>query len=263
MIYLHDIFVNWVDGGSRAHQIPEYHEWRTTDGTELMDTIPVVHVKSELYNYLEDGYIDIPPDILNQVHKESRRVNPETKRKNIVEYAFILTDGHHVMAINTEGDTKPNLKSRLVPKQEKLVLEYVADLTARHYHFVPEDYEEVDETLGGRILSLDPEYMLGLTRTEKEMKEIVMDCLFNISCSENILEVRYWFVELFPKEYSKDLILEKDWMVQKMFDFLKVGWSKQHEEFGTVLVKYYDIYKTDWAALIKTHKDELPSEQKV
>jgi hypothetical protein len=261
MKYLHDVWVNWSDGGSRAHQIPEYHEWRKDDYVELMDQIPVIVLEPESFTVLEDGYVDIPKEILEMVFKQAARINPETKRRNKVEYAFIITDKTRVLAINTESDTKPNLKSRLLPRQENFTTEMVEFDEPLPVKVVADEYEdgEVEEILGDDILSLKPEYMIGLTRDEKEMKEMVMDCLFNISCSEDYHEVYYWYVELFPKEYNPAVELEMDDMVQKMFDLLKVGWTQQHVDFGTQLIKAYDIYKEDWAAIIKKikHKDKV------
>jgi hypothetical protein len=80
--------------------------------------------------------------------------------------------------------------------------------------------------------------------------------LFNVSCSENPNEVFYWYLELFPTEYNGGTIPEKDSMIQKMFDFLKVGWSPEHVAFGSQMVKFNDndIYKDEWKELILRSK---------
>jgi hypothetical protein len=254
MLILHDIWVNWAES-SRAYSIPEYHEWKKDDEVELIDTIPMIIVEPELFNILEDDYLDIPAALLKEVHRVAKKVNKETNRKKLVDYCFIATDMQRIIAIDTEGDTKPNLKSRLAPRNEAFALEIAQDCGEPTQYPLPKDeFEglEVDTSLMGQILSFDPEYFTGLTRTEKEMKEILLDCLFNVSCSENPHEVFYWYLELFPTEYNNGSIPEHDDMIRKMFDFLKIGWSQQHVDYGSHLIRFNDndIYKDEWKELV-------------
>lgn len=257
MNYLHDVHVNWVDGGSRKHEIPEYFEWKEGDPEELMETLPLVIIKHELFTILEDGYVDIPKDLLSMVHRVAVKINPVTKRKNKVEYCFAVTDGVRVVVINTEGDNMPNLKSRIAPDRERFALE-LAEEYPKYTFEIPSGYtvEEHEDVTG--FFSTSPKDYVGLTRTEKEMKQIVLDCLFNLSGSDNKFEVFYWFVEVFPELNSQTTLaaLSKEEMVQHLFDFLRKGWSKCHEEFGTNMIKVApnDIYKDEWVNLLKEKK---------
>lgn len=258
MKYLHDVYVNWVDGGSRSHEIPEYFEWKDGDPVEMFDEIMLVRVTPKFFNILNDGYEVIPNELLKMVYNTAKRINPNTKRRNQVAYAFVASDGEHAIVINTEGDDKPNLKSRLVIRHETLALEMVNDI-GKIYDFDGElsDCEE-DNSLEAMILSSSPKDYIGLTRIEKEMKQIVFDCLYNLSLSKNIAEVKYWYIELFP-EMIGDEILEKvqaESMILDMFDYLRQGWSKRHEEWGTLAVKYEpnDIYTDEWKDLVKESK---------
>jgi hypothetical protein len=252
---IHDVQFNWVDGGSRRHEIPEYHEWKKGDTLELYDSVPVVKVEPALFNALEDGYEEIPKELLEFVHKVARRINPETHRKNQVEYCFVATDGKNVIAINTEGDNKPNLKSRLNLRHDQFVIGDLApDMEVLECTFTPEEYD-VNESLEAYIMASVPEDNIGLTRTEKEMKQIVLEGLYNLSLSENKAEVFYWFVELFP-DLNKPVTLAAmtiETMIKEMFSYLRKGWTKDHQYWGSLIVKVApnDIYKDEWAALVK------------
>lgn len=255
--FIHDVYVNWTDGGTRKHNIPEYHEWnQDTDTIDLMDIMPVLFIEPDLFKVLEDKYVDIPSELLTEVYRKAKIVNSRTKRTNIVDYAFIITDGNNVLAINTEGDNKPNMKSRLIPRQENLVREIAMGYNAKHYD-IPEELEpEVVVSELAKMIYLEPEDVLGLTRAEREMKEIIVDCLFDLAHSLNPAEVMYWFVELFPYRYHPDLAKEYsiEEMITKIHNFIKKGWSKQHEDFGTNLVKVHTIFTDDWKQLLKASK---------
>lgn len=268
MLYLHDVYVNWVDGGSRKHEIPEYFEWKDEDPTEFLDTVPLIIVEPEFFSVLEDGYVDIPTELLSMVHRVTVKINPDTKRKNKVDYCFVMTDRVRVMVINTEGDNKPNLKSRLAVRNELYVLDLAADEDYKPYRFTiePDEYEVADNSsLEEKMLSVGPEVYVGLTRVEREMKTILMDCLFNLSTSDNKAEVYYWFIELFPDLYHPTTYAASTnkYMVEEIFNFLKVGWGTTHVEYGTNLVKVEPnkIYKEDWASLVKEakRKDKVES----
>jgi hypothetical protein len=261
---LRDVWVNWVDGNSRAHEVPQFHEWNKEEKVDLMDEIPLVVVEPELFTLLEDSCVEIPKELLQEVHRKAIRRNPETKRQNKVAYAFVVTDGARIVAIDTAGGKEPTYKSRLVPRQEQLVLALVDGEEPTKYEVGDVSLEEKDESLMGQILSFDPEYFVGLTRVEREMKEILLDCLFNLSCSENFDEVYYWYVELFPEEYSTELRIEMEPMIERMFIFIKAGWTERHVEFGTQLVKFHDIYQEEWKELLEKYKskDYSPKKEK-
>jgi len=197
LYYIHDVWVNWVDGTSKGYEIPEYHEWRKDDIVELYDQLPVAKVTKDFFNFLENDYGVIPHTLLDEVHL--RAAKREDRKRIKVEHAFVISDGENVLAINTDGDNKPNMKSRLVPRHERLVLEIVEEEPVFEFEWTaPEHFVEDDDSLMSQILDLKAEYLVGLTRTEREMKEIVMDCLFNLCVSENRAEVKYWYIVLFP-----------------------------------------------------------------
>jgi hypothetical protein len=255
-MYAYDVWVNWVDGMCKGFAVPEYHEWDKSDEVELMVQLPILYVTTELFDDIENGFDPLPKAMLEEIYRKSARaVNNKEVR---VDYAAVLTDGERYLAFDTDGEHVPNLKSRLMPRQERLVADQIEFTEPKDFGYKPEKIE-VDKTLVGKILSLEPVHMVGLTRRERQMKELLMDCLFQLSCSDNIEEVRYWFTDLFWG-MKDDIVVETltiEQMVYDMTDYLQDGWDEQHEEFGTKLAKYFDNYYGLWEDLYKVKKDKL------
>lgn len=118
VLYLHDVWTNWVDGEPNPYLVSEFHGWKKDDNVILFDQIPLVIVDENLYNYLEFGLNEVPLDILMEVYRKAYiRINHERKQ---VEYAFIVTDKKRIMAIEVYS-LRVFKKSRLIPRQEQLV----------------------------------------------------------------------------------------------------------------------------------------------
>jgi len=261
MLYVHDVWVNWFEGATKGHAVPEFEAWRKTDNVELLDQSPLLYVTEELFDYVENGMEPLPQEMLKAIHQSAYiRKNHE---RTALEYAAVITDGIRVLAFDTdefpaeEGLSDPGTpvwplkKSRLIPRQYQLVLEMIEG-------YEPEDFgatfvtEKAEETVEARILNITDVHMLGLTRREKEMKEILMDCLYQLSQSENMEEVRYWYTELFPGSMID--ITTENWtitqMVLDMHDHLSEGWDEQHTDIGLKLTRYFQMDE-EWVELHK------------
>jgi hypothetical protein len=255
-MYAYDMWVNWVDGMCKGYNVPEYHEWDKSDEVELMVQLPILHVTAELFEHIENGFDPLPKEMLTEIYRRSARASDGEEVK--VDYAAVITDGERFLAFDTDGENVPNYKSRLMPKQEREVDARIQFTDPKDYGFEPIEYA-ADKTLAGKILNIQPVHMVGLTRREKRMKEILMDCLFQLSCSDNIEEVRYWFTDLFWG-MKDDIVIESmtiEEMVYDMTDYLQEGWDEQHEEFGTSIAKYFDNYIGLWEDLQKVKMDKV------
>jgi len=254
MLYLHDVWTNWVSGMGKAHHVIAFHEWDKTDGVELTDQTPLLYVTKELMDFIENGCGELPKEMLEAI--EDRSYIRKNHDRIQVKYAAVITDGIRVMAFDTVESVVPTKKSRLIPRQEQLVYEMIAGTEEYDYGFNPEDHEvdmSGEVTVGAQILDIKDVHMIGLTRRERDMKEILMNCLFELVCSENINEVRYWYTELFPGSMvdimEEEMTIED--MVADMHDHLSEGWDEQHVNFGHKFVPYYDLYTEDWKHLHK------------
>lgn len=255
---MYDVWVSWVDGRIARNRVLEFFEWAEDDSVDMFEEMAVIRVEPELYNFIESEYEKIPNQLLEMMKGQSRKRNPKTNRVRKEDYAAVITDGERVIAIFTEGDTKPKLKSRLIPRQEALVFKMVKGHEAVDVEWErPAHDESPEEDLMDQLLSSDIKYTIGLTRKERELREILMEAIFRLSCSENDSEIMYWYVELFPEMYESHNTVSRDDKMRAIWDKLKTGWSNRHLEFGNGLVRHYDDNRDKWEKLTKTKKEKV------
>jgi hypothetical protein len=239
MLYLHDVWVNWFEGEENGYNVCHFHEWRKDDGVELLDQAPLLKVEPILFHYIENDLSELPQQLLDDIFQKAYlRKNHERVQ---LEYCFVVTDGVGILAVDTIGYSIPIRKSRLIPRQEQLVYEMIANHDARKYHFLQ---NSVDKDF--HILSPEPELMTGLTRKERQLKQLLFMALDQLHTSKNEAEVRYWFTEWCPEQYSaiQELNFENAW--EQLFEETKYGWTKRHETFCENLIKGQPFFEKLW-----------------
>lgn len=171
MLYLHDVWVNWFEGEENGYNVCHFHEWRKDDCVELLDQAPLLKVNPLLFHYIENDLSELPQQLLQDVYQKAYiRKNHERTQ---VEYCFIVTDGTNILAIDTMGYHIPIRKSRLIPRQEQLVYEMIADQEELEYKFSEDELNKKEH----HILSPSPETMRGLTRKERQLKQLLFMAL--------------------------------------------------------------------------------------
>jgi hypothetical protein len=239
MLYLHDVWVNWFEGEENGYNVCHFHEWRKDDGVELLDQVPLVKVEEVLYNYIENDLSELPQQLLDDIFQKAYlRKNHERVQ---LEYCFVITDGVGILVVDTIGYSIPIRKSRLIPRQEQLVYEMIATHDPKVYKFNPHQ-----ERKDFHILSPEPVLMTGLTRKERQLKQLLFMALDQLHSSKNEAEVRYWFTEWCPEQYSaiQELNFESAW--QQLFEETKYGWTKRHETFCENLIKGQPFFEKLW-----------------
>ncbi|MGG1676580.1 YjbA family protein [Neobacillus sp. NRS-1170] len=239
MLYLHDVWVNWFEGEENGYNVCHFHEWRKDDGVELLDQVPLLKVEPILFNYIENDLSELPQQLLDDIYQKAYlRKNHERVQ---LDYCFVITDGTGILAVDTIGYNIPIRKSRLIPRQEQLVYEMIGTHDAQKYHF----YQQ-PKTKDFHILSPEPELMTGLTRKERQLKQLLFMALDQLLSSNNEAEIRYWFTEWCPEQYStiQELNFEEAW--EQLFDEAKYGWSKKHETFCENLIKGQPFFEKLW-----------------
>lgn len=239
MLYLHDVWVNWFEGEENGYNVCHFHEWRKDDGVELLDQVPLLKVESILFNYIENDLSELPQQLLDDIYQKAYlRKNHERVQ---LEYCFVVTDGVGILAVDTIGYNIPIRKSRLIPRQEQLVYEMIGTHEAQKYHF----YQQ-SKTKDFHILSPEPNLMRGLTRKERQLKQLLFMALDQLLSSNNEAEIRYWFTEWCPEQYStiQELNFEEAW--EQLFEEAKYGWSKKHETFCENLIKGQPFFEKLW-----------------
>lgn len=221
MLYLHDVWVNWFEGEENGYNVCHFHEWRRgEDVIELLDQAPLLYIKRDLYNQIENDLVDLPQALLNDVYKKAYlRKNHERVQ---LDYCFIITDGQGILAVDTAGYSIPIRKSRLIPRQEQLVYEMIEENEPLTYKFSKNGKKEY------HILSLEPESMFGLTRKERQLKQLLFMALDQLYSSKNTAEVRYWYTEWAPHMYREIQTMAFDEVWNHLYNETKKGWSDKH-----------------------------------
>ena len=240
MLYLHDVWVTWFEGEENGYNICHFHEWRKEDGIELLDQVPLLKVTKSLFIMIENDLKELPPELLKDVYQKAYcRKNHERIQ---LEYCFVMTDGSGIMAVDTMGYQIPIRKSRLIPRQEQLVFDMIANAPTQDYQLASAGKEDK----GYHILSPDPKIMYGLTRKERQLKQLLFMALDHLRSSNNPAEIRYWYTEWSPDKYSyiQSLQFEEAWM--ELFEEVKSGWTYKHELLCERLSKGQPFFEKLW-----------------
>nr|WP_144929049.1 YjbA family protein [Paenibacillus bovis] len=239
MLYLHDVWVNWFEGEENGYNVCHFHEWRRgEDVIELLDQVPLLYIEPILFDYIENNLAELPQALLNDIYKKAYlRKNHERVQ---LEYCFVVTDGKGILAVDTIGYTIPLRKSRLIPRQEQLVYEMIADNNPTIYKFKPDSIKEY------HILSPSPELMSGLTRKERHLKNLMFMALDQLYTSKNTAEIRYWYTEWSPHRYNDIQAMDFEEAWQSLYEETKEGWTEKHVMLCENLVKGQPFFEKLW-----------------
>lgn len=239
MLYLHDVWVNWFEGEENGYGVSHFYEWRKTDQIEIIDQVPLLYINKEMYDYIEDDMNDLPKEMLDMIYK--RTYIRKDQKRIALDYAFIATDGDDMLAIDTIGYQIPLRKSRLIPRQEQLVYQLIKGKKQKNFK-MPCEVPEKEYS----ILSLAPKYMIGLTRSERQLKQVLMIALDQLKTANNLEEMRYWLTEWNPKKYRHLHRMNEREVWQALYAGLKEGWTKSHEELTVKLIKDQPFLEKMW-----------------
>lgn len=239
MLYVHDIWVNWFEGEENGYNVCHFHEWRKSDSIELLDQIPVIYVEADLFDYIENDLQDIPRDLLDLVFE--RAYLKKQHQRIPLDHAFIMTEGVHTMVIDTLGYEIPIRKSRMIPRQERLVLELIKSRKPQEFSFNAKSQDKQYH-----ILSLQPQYMLGLTRKERQLKHLLMLMLDQLNQSKRIDELRYWLTEWTPEQYESIQEMGFEQGFHYLVGEIKQGWSEKHDEICEKMAKGQPFFEKLW-----------------
>ncbi|MFE8696370.1 YjbA family protein [Cytobacillus sp. FJAT-53684] len=239
MLYLHDVWVNWFEGEENGYNVCHFHEWRKDDGVELLDQVPLIKIDPILFNYIENDLSELPQQLLDDIYQKAYlRKNHERVQ---LEYCFVVSDGVGILAVDTIGYNIPIRKSRLIPRQEQLAYEMLDNHDPISYSF--NDQRALKDF---HILSPSPELMNGLTRKERQLKQLLFMALDQLFSSKNVAEVRYWYTEWSPEFYAEIQQMEFNEAWLQLFEQSKYGWTSKHEQFCENLIKGQPFFEKLW-----------------
>ncbi|RCW69730.1 DUF3603 family protein [Saliterribacillus persicus] len=238
MLYLHDVWVNWFEGEENGYNVCHFHEWRKTDQLELLDQVPLLFITKELFHQVENDLQDLPVEMLHKIYK--RAYLRKNQQRKVMEYCCVITDGVEIVVFDTLGYSIPIRKSRLIPRQERLVFETIQGRMREN--FTPKG-KVLKES---HILSLPTSQMIGLTRKERQLKQLVMMAIDQLECIANTEEIRYWLTEWQPHRYKEIRKMTRETAWNILYQELVHGWSDKHEDFCRKLIRGQEFLDHLW-----------------
>lgn len=239
MVMMRDVWVNWFEGEENGYNVCPFHEWRSEDRVEVLDQVKLVRGTPELMDFIEDQLLDLPQNLLNTVYQKSYL------RKNMsriqLDYCFIMTDGERIIAVDTMGYKTPVRKSRLTPRQEQLVYEALVDQELESFE-LNDDVTEKEY----HLLSLSPFELNGLTRRERQLKQLLFMVLDQLNTSASDAELKYWCTEWNPLSYQKLKTKDRDEVWNHLLDGARTGWSENHYKLCEAMVKGNSFFEKLW-----------------
>lgn len=221
MLYMHDVWVNWFEREENGYNVHHFHEWSKKDSVVLLDTTVIVKVTMELFNYIENSLEPIPIEILNDTEGKSflRKKTDRIKLKN----AFVMSDGQNVLAVDCNNSEIAYKKSRLIPRQYQIALDIISDPSNQIYELHRKD----DFTKEYSIISPEPSTMVGLTRREKRLKQILYLVLDEIKMLNNVEKLKYLYGEV---SNSTKMPSNFEALLNDFLDKIAIGWKKEFED---------------------------------
>ncbi|AXF55678.1 DUF3603 family protein [Salicibibacter kimchii] len=239
MARIRDVWVNWFEGEENGYNICHFPEWRSEDKIEVLDIAEVVKVTERLYDQLENSLEVVPRQLLDAVYRKS------ALRKNMsklpLDYCFIATTGTNTMVVDTLGYETPIRKSRLTPRQEKLAIEAIEQAEEPA---CGEEGEPIEKEY--HILSPHPKHMHGLTRKERQLKQLLFMMIDQLDTSGQEAEIRYWYTEWMPEKYMEIQMMRGEEALQQLYNEVSVGWSDDHYYLCEAMTKGQPFFEKIW-----------------
>lgn len=240
MKYLYDVWVNWFEGEEYGFNVCAYHEWRKMDQIDILEQVPSLYITETLYDYVENSLYDLPEKLLEKINKRTYVRKGVSRR--VLEYACVLTDGQRIIAINTMGYNIPLQKSRLIPRQERQIIEDCEGRSPDYFPFTP-----INEEAPIQLLKMEERHIIGLTRKERQLKKLLLIALDKLKLTDNRNELLYWLAEWdaeIVQTMSPEATIEELWSL--LCEAVQPGWNEAHERLCAQIIKGNSFLEKYW-----------------
>ena len=88
--------------------------------------------------------------------------------------------------------------------------------------------------------------MNGLTRKERQLKQLLFMAMDQLFSAKNTAEIRYWYTEWAPENMKRiqEINFEFAWL--ELYEEIKEGWSDKHLHLCENLVKGQPFFEKLW-----------------
>ena len=189
-----------------------FYEWNCSDTFTYIEKIPIYRITDIGMNEINNHQIKINNDLLNDIH------NKTYTKKEIIDYALLVTDMNRVVGLKFSKDGLLTQKSNLLIDEEDLVIEESDLLDLDIFN-----YELLD--------SYNNEFFL--TRNEKYKKNNLLDEINYLYNNKKYDEINYLYYEVFSETkniHNKyiDLVrlIDSNKCIDKLFEVVKMAKEK-------------------------------------
>ena len=191
-----------------------FYEWNKNDSFTYIEKIPVYRVTDIGMNEINNHLIRIDKDLLNCIY------NKTICRNEIINYSLLITDMNRVVGLKFDSKGLLIEKSNLLIDEEDVVIEECSllDLDIFNYELLDSYSNE-----------------LFLTRSEKFMKNSLLEEINHLYNNKKYDEINYLYYEVFSKEKSiknkyTDLVnlIGSNKCIDKLFEVVKITKEKSY-----------------------------------
>ncbi len=206
MNYIYDILLNFNEN------LYNFYDWNMSDNITHIRKIPLVKVNNKTYKDICSNLVEFKSEFLEKINRKTEIfTNRDIK---ILPYAFLISNGIEVMAINIGNNIK---KSKLLIDEEYEVIDMCKRL----------EYSEIEY----KIIKPINNYKFK-TRKDIEMEKYLIKELKKLYKEKNTDKLKYLFYECFDKkEEDINIIIETinknmkncfDTVSDKLYKFFKL-----------------------------------------
>lgn len=208
MNYIYDIYLNF------QKNLYEFYDWNTRDKIWHIRKIPVIKIETKNLKDIVNNEVIFN---LNNLNIENRCEYYEGKGIKKLKYAFLLTDGENVVAINVSNNC--NYKSKLLLFEEEDVCSQIKKL----------DISNIDYSI---VRELKTNW--NLTRQQQNMFSCISEFLEKLYNEREYEKIKYIYYECFNKK-------END--VDKIYKNIDFELKNNFEIIGPKIYNFYKITK--------------------
>ncbi|QZA69732.1 hypothetical protein 035JT004_242 [Bacillus phage 035JT004] len=260
--FVENVITVWVPGNTPAHLIPKSFEWTPRDDSSLFEEVPVVLVSKAAMDSVEHTVATLPDDLMEAIAGDAVVSDDDMDEGFDPSFAAILTDKNRSIIVVAEDEGLIVRKGRIDPAADYEVSSKVAmenGLKEFDWDTKVEKKESTEESVLEKFITISEETLLGITRRERKMKEMLMHAVFNMGCNGNVEEIKYWISEMSPSRDASEKLkdMDADSLLQYLYDLIKQGWSEEQEVLGEGLVRGYGGDYAQWKKLRKADRDTI------
>lgn len=188
MTYVYDILLNF------HRDFFDFFEWESNDEILHIKKIPIFRIPSHDFYLFKNSLVRFDKEFIDKVFNKTEKFS---RRKNTISYAFLVSNGHEIMALKLNKNGVNVYKSSLILDEEDDVLDTVFNIR--------------ESSIGYSVLKKEDDVCFK-TRREKKIEKYINDSIDLLYKNKENDKLQYLYLDCFN-------IKEND--IKKIYEVLK------------------------------------------